>query len=71
MTTLKFFPREKRKSLGLNQSEFWNPLGVTYASGSRYETMRTIPKPVQILLTIAYGTQKQAEKAVKTLRGEA
>ena len=53
-----------RKKLNLNQSEFWSPLGVTQSGGSRYESGRKIPRPVQKLLAIAYGTEKQAELTV-------
>jgi len=41
---------EFRKSLGLNQSQFWETVGVTQSGGSRYETGRNIPKPVLMLL---------------------
>lgn len=71
MKALPINPRDKRKSVGLNQTEFWSRVGVTQSGGSRYESGRSVPKSVQILLTIAYGTPKQAEKAVNTLRGEA
>lgn len=47
--------RELRKSLGLNQFEFWYDLGVTQSGGSRYENGRTIPKPVLMLLEIKHG----------------
>ena len=57
-----------RKKLNLNQSEFWSPLGVTQSGGSRYEPGRKIPHPVQKLLAIAYGTEKQAEAMVESLR---
>ena len=57
-----------RKKLNLNQSEFWHPLGVTQSGGSRYESGRSIPRPVQVLYVIAYGTEKQAEAAVERLR---
>lgn len=52
----------------MTQSEFWHPLGVTQSAGSRYESGRAIPKPVQILLAIAYGTKAQAAKQVEALR---
>lgn len=57
-----------RKKLKLNQSDFWYPLGVTQSGGSRYESGRKIPRPVQNLLAIAYGTEKQAEAMVESLR---
>ena len=57
-----------RKKANLNQSEFWSPIGVTQSGGSRYESGRHIPKPVQRLLAIAYGTEKQSAAAVEALR---
>ena len=46
---------ELRKSLNLNQTEFWTTLGVTQSGGSRYENGRAIPKPVLMLLEVKYG----------------
>lgn len=60
--------RALRKKCGLNQSEFWSKLGVTQSGGSRYESGRNIPKPVQLLIKIAYGTDAQAAAAVDELR---
>ena len=58
-----------RVKRGENQSQFWGRLGVTQSGGSRYESGRTIPKPVQLLLQVAYGTDKQAEAMTSWLRG--
>lgn len=60
-----------RLKAGLNQADFWNPLGVTQSGASRYETGRKIPKPVQELLVIARGEKREAQRAVKRIRGEA
>ena len=57
-----------RKKTGLNQSDFWNKIGVTQSGGSRYESGRDMPEPVQILFRLAYGTKKQAEKTLKEIR---
>ena len=38
------------------------------SAGSRYESGRNIPRPVQMLLRIAYGTKAQAAKQVEALR---
>lgn len=43
-----------RTRRGLNQTAFWNHVGVTQSGGCRYEAGRKIPRPVQILLRIAY-----------------
>ena len=57
-----------RKKAKLNQSDFWSPIGVTQSGGSRYESGRNIPRPVQMLLRIAYGTKAQSAKQVEALR---
>lgn len=54
MVERQFNPREIRRRLGLNQQEFWARIGVTQSGGSRYETGRTMPKPVQELLRLVY-----------------
>jgi len=47
-------PRDIRHRLGLNQQEFWGRIGVTQSGGSRYESGRTMPKPVQELLRLVH-----------------
>src|SRR5438309_7131193 len=47
-------PREIRRSLGLNQHEFWTRIGVTQSGGSRYESGRSMPKPVRELLRLVH-----------------
>ena len=64
----KLSAKDIRKSLGLNQLQFWSPLGVTQSGGSRYESGRNIPKPVQKLIVIAYGTPKESEGMINKLR---
>ena len=46
--------RDMRKKLSLNQGEFWSAVGVTQSGGSRYESGRSIPKPVRELLRLVY-----------------
>lgn len=60
------FMRTRRQ---LNQAEFWPPLGVTQSGGSRYESGRAIPRSVQMLLRIAYGTKAQSQQQTAALRG--
>ena len=60
--------REIRRKLGLNQQAFWSLLGVTQSGGSRYESGRSIPKPVQNLVRIAYGSDKEANTVFADLR---
>lgn len=47
--------RELRKSLDMNQHEFWITLGTTQSGGSRYENGRKMPKAILMLLEILYG----------------
>ena len=61
-------PVATRQKLGINQTKFWSRVGVTQSGGSRYESSRKIPKPVQRLPVIAYGTEKQSAAAVEALR---
>lgn len=49
--------RELRHSKDLNQTEFWGPLGVTQSGGSRYESGRTMPKPVAELVRVHHVEQ--------------
>lgn len=57
-----------RKKLTINQSEFWSRVGLGQSAGSRYESGRNIPRPVQMLLRLAYGTKAQAAKQLEALR---
>jgi hypothetical protein len=41
-----------RQVLGENQSAFWQRFGVTQSGGSRYESGRTIPRPVRMLIAL-------------------
>jgi transcriptional regulator with XRE-family HTH domain len=43
-------PTELRKSAGMNQTEFWKKFGVTQSGGSRYESGRSMPKPLKVLV---------------------
>ncbi|HJW25152.1 MAG TPA: helix-turn-helix transcriptional regulator [Rhodocyclaceae bacterium] len=45
-----------RKDRGLNQTQFWSPLGVTQSGASRYESGRRIPKPLIKLIQLMYVT---------------
>ena len=68
MSSNKFDLKEMRKKRGMNQSNCWAPLGVTQSGGSRYESARNIPAPVESLFTIAYGTPAQLFKELQRLR---
>lgn len=60
--------RAFREKCQMNQTEFWTRVGVTQSAGSRYESGRSIARPVQTMLAIAYGTPAQSAKAVEYLR---
>lgn len=57
-----------RQKHGMNQSQFWGRVGVTQSGGSRYESERNIPVPVQLLLHIAYAPAERAHRLVEHLR---
>ena len=59
-----------RQKTGLNQSRFWSVVGIGQSAGSRYESGRNIPRPVQMLLRIAYGTAAQSARQIRALLGE-
>ncbi len=52
--TRLYDPRDIRHKLGMNQQEFWGMIGVTQSGGSRYESGRTMPKPVLQLLRLVH-----------------
>jgi predicted transcriptional regulator len=47
-------PRDIRRKLDINQMDFWSQIGVTQSGGSRYESGRSMPKPVRELLRLVY-----------------
>lgn len=55
MTEAKIDPRRIRRRLGLSQALFWSTIGVTQCTGSRYESGRSMPRPVRKLLVLVYG----------------
>ena len=59
-----------RQKAGLNQTQFWSRVGIGQSAGSRYESGRNIPRPVQMLLRIADGTAAQSARQIRALLGE-
>lgn len=57
-----------RKKLGVNQSVFWSRIRVTQSGGSRYESGRKLPHPVQLLLHMAYAPEANAQALLNYLR---
>lgn len=55
--TEKIDAREIRRKLSMNQQQFWSKLGVTQSGGSRYESGRNMPRPVQQLLRLVHVEQ--------------
>ncbi|PTD97011.1 helix-turn-helix domain-containing protein [Pseudothauera lacus] len=64
-STDKLDVREIRRKLGMNQSQFWSKIGVTQSGGSRYESGRNIPRPVQALLRLVHVEQIDINKVRK------
>ena len=58
--------RAIRKKTGLNQTAFWSLIGVTQSAGSRYETGKSAPAPVTLLVNLVYG--KNGEKLLAKMR---
>jgi transcriptional regulator with XRE-family HTH domain len=54
--------RDIRRKLGMNQQQFWSKLGVTQSGGSRYESGRNMPRPVQHLLRLVHIEQVDINK---------
>lgn len=65
MLELMFNPKEIRQRLGLNQQEFWTRIGVTQSGGSRYESGRTMPRPVRELLRLVHVEQVDLSRVKK------
>ena len=64
-TIEKIDAREIRRKLGMNQQQFWSKLGVTQSGGSRYESGRNMPRPVQHLLRLVHVEQIDIAKVRK------
>lgn len=65
-TNIAYNPRDIRRQRGLNQQEFWGRVGVTQSGGSRYESGRSMPKPVRELVRLVHVEQID----LATVRGE-
>ena len=61
----KIDAREIRRKLGLNQTAFWSKIGVTQSGGSRYESGRNMPRPVQALLRLVHVEQVDLSRIKK------
>ena len=59
-----------RKSLGMQQKDFWGAVCVSGASGSNYETLRTpeIPEPVKRLIFLHYVCGVPTDQSPQTLK---
>lgn len=62
--------KKLRQSLDMCQQDFWGRVSVKQSAGSRYEGERNIPKPVLLLLTMAYGRISEARRTFSDLRGK-
>ena len=59
--------RALREKLSLNQTDFWARFKVTQSGGSRYESGREIPSPIQILLNLAFSSETKARSLFEEL----
>lgn len=57
-----------RRTLGENQSVFWQRFGVTQSGGSRYESGRSMPKPVRMLISL-YAAGKATDEDLRVAAG--
>jgi DNA-binding transcriptional regulator YiaG len=57
-----------RRVLGENQSVFWQRFGVTQSGGSRYESGRSMPKPVRMLISL-YAAGKINDEDLRVAAG--
>lgn len=64
-TADKIDARAIRRKMGVNQQTFWSKLGVTQSGGSRYESGRNMPRPVQHLLRLVHVEQIDIAKVRK------
>jgi transcriptional regulator with XRE-family HTH domain len=62
---MRIDPRAVRERLGMNQTDFWSAVGVTQSGGSRYETGRDMPKPVQTLVRVIHMEKIDLDKLRK------
>lgn len=53
-----------------SQAQFWGNLGVTQSGGSRYESGRSIPTPVRLLIMLVTSSEADAQALLKLLRDE-
>lgn len=51
---LSVSPKVLRLQLGLTQSDFWSPVGVSQSGGSRYESGRKLPASISALLHLVH-----------------
>lgn len=60
--------RAYRKKKRMNQTDFCARVQATQSRGSRFESGRSIPNSVKVLLTLAYGTDATAQRVLEALR---
>lgn len=57
-----------RKEHSLSQTKFWARVFVTQSGGSRYESGHNVPRPVQLLLRLIFGSHRDARAFFDRLR---
>ena len=66
MVTMNVDVRTLRHRSGLTQTQFWGLVGVTQSGGSRYETGRTMPRPVRELVRVVHVERIDLSKVSRT-----
>lgn len=66
-------PRADRAKSAANQKDYWTRFGVTQSGGSRYENLRDMPKPLQMLMALRIAGRiddKDLQDLVEIVGGE-
>lgn len=58
-----------RRATGQSQTEFWSQFGITQSGGCRYESGRTIPRPLQMLIWLRDTGRISEEDLQDALKG--
>lgn len=60
--------RDWRRSLNMNQAEFWRRVFVTQSGGSRHESAEKLPEHIDCLIRLIYCSEKEALAQLALIR---
>jgi DNA-binding transcriptional regulator YiaG len=60
--------RHWRRSLNMNQADFWRRVFVTQSGGSRHESAGYLPEHIDCLLRLIYCSEKEALAQLAIIR---